>query len=439
MNTTSNSLCYALMIAYYYPPIEQTGTRRVVKFVKYLPQWGYQPVILTTRTRGSLPDDDATLTFRCDDLIGPFKRAYRAYKLRNVTQEQQPNIGLLSPTSKIEQFKRRYFIPNPTIIWYPLAVRTGLRVVRSLPIRVLYSTSPSETEHLIALRLKQLTGLPWVADFRDGWIFEPLIAERNTMPCRHQIEQRMEAAVIRAADAVVVVSDPMAEDFAHRYPYAREKISVITNGYDAEDFAHLTRAPAPSSATFRVVHTGNFSLSIWKTSIDGLLKAMKLMHDAELSIMKNLEIVLVGELSHDERTAIEQSGVREYFTIKGRVSYQEALQYQVDADVLLLVIASSMVSGSSNKLFEYLATGRPILALADLTSVAKYVHNLGVGLVVDPENVRGIQHALQTLHAQWKAGLLPTRINDRVRQFDRRALTSRLASLFDNLIEKTAG
>jgi hypothetical protein len=155
-------------------------------------------------------------------------------------------------------------------------------------------------------------------------------------------------------------------------------------------------------------------------------------------IMEVLEIVLVGTLTADEQAMITHSGVAAWCTLVGRVSYSEALQYQVDADVLLLVTAAELMSITGNKIFEYLVSGRPILALSPPdASAGQLVAQFGAGLVVDPNNAIGIERALLTLYAQWQAGLLPTRVPDGVRQFDRQALTGTLAGLFDALVAST--
>ncbi|NJN66965.1 MAG: glycosyltransferase family 4 protein [Chloroflexaceae bacterium] len=338
------------------------------------------------------------------------------------------------PESRIQQWRAKYFIPDQQIIWYPWAVWTARNLLRSMPIRLLYSTSTPETDHLVGLTLKRLTGLPWVADFRDGWMFET-IPFRHTSSLRHAIESRLERAVVTAADHIITASDALADDFCQRYPQVAPRMTVITNGYDPDDFAHIQRAEQ-RPPTFRVVHTGTFSLTRWNSSLEGLLTALSTMQSQQYPLMQDLDVTLVGELSATELETIRRSGVCASFSMIGSVPYPEALQHQVNAEVLLLIIPPGIVGMSNNKVFEYLATGRPILALAQDTSLAgRLITNLGAGLVVAPDDVVGIQRALQTFHAQWKAGLLPTRVHPAVAQFDRRELTRKLAAVFDRLLE----
>jgi glycosyltransferase involved in cell wall biosynthesis len=436
MHTNPSPQRHILMIPYYYPPVDHTGTRRITSFVKYLPQFSYRPVVLTTRTRGSLPEDKATMTFRCDDLTGPFKRAYRAVKLRNVPQDQRANIGLLSSKSRIQRLKMTFLLPDEHILWYPLAVWQGLQIIRTLPIQAIFSTSPPESSHLVALTLKRITGLPWIADFRDGWLFEPLIPQRKTSTLRRMLELPLEQIVMSSADRIITVNDIIAGDMQRRYPLLAMHISTLYNGYDAAALETIQRKNNQKKNRFRVVHTGKFSISRASTKVNELLATLSVLQAQQHPIIDVLEIVLVGTLTTDEMDAIHHSDVKDVFTLVGNVSYQESLQYQGDADVLLLVIAAELLSITGNKIFEYLASGRPILALAPPDSSAgQLVAQHGAGLVVAPDDYTGIERALLTLYVQWLAGLLPTRVPDGVRQFDRQVLTGKLAGLFDELIE----
>jgi glycosyltransferase involved in cell wall biosynthesis len=428
----AQKLRHVLLITYLYPPVENAGTRPVEKFVKYLPEFGYRPVILTTRNYGYLPDDANKLIFRADELLGFFKRVYRALKLRHVPVYQRGVIGLLPSGGRLERWKFTYMVPDPKIIWYLPAVQQGRKVLHSQPVRLLYSISPPETSHLVALKLKQETGLPWVADFRDGWLFEPLISARLASNLRHRLESKLELKVMRAADRVITVNEVMAADMTRRYPEAVDKVSVIPNGYDPDDFAQLQRQ-VPSDDKLRLVYTGSLSLSRQGTSLSGLLKALQAMHANDLPMMKHLEIILVGNLAVNELQAVEQSGVSQYFSLVGSVPYKQALQYQVDADILLLVIAPNAIGVSTSKLAEYLAAGHPILALSGPSAAAELISKLDAGLIVEPNNTSGIQHALQVFYQQWQAGQLATRQISQLCQFDRRTLTKQLAHLFDEI------
>jgi glycosyltransferase involved in cell wall biosynthesis len=285
------------------------------------------------------------------------------------------------------------------------------------------------------LKLKQETGLPWLADFRDGWMFEPLVSGRRGPGFWPGLSARLEQKVVLAADRLVTVNDIIADDLIQRYPEAAAKVSVITNGYDPEDFLPLHRQEN-HPRKFRVIHTGALALSRAGTSLAGLLAALCAIHHSHHPLCQDLEIVMVGQLTASEIEAIEKSGIARYFSLVNPVAYQTALQYQLDADLLLLVTAPEDVGVSTSKLFEYLAAGRPILALTGPSAAAELITKMQAGQVVSPTDVGGIQQALQTFHRQWQAGQLATQRYPGLSQFDRRELTRKLALLFDELITR---
>jgi glycosyltransferase involved in cell wall biosynthesis len=423
---------HALMIAYFYPPVDHTGTRRVTAFVRYLPMCGYQPVVLTTSTHGTLSDDAERMVYRAANLTDLIRRPYSMLKLRRVQQEQRANAWLISPDNPLVRMQSAWFIPDTHITWYPLALRRARQIVRQVPVQVLYSTSPPETNHMVALRLKQMTGLPWVADFRDGWLFEAPQPHHASSLWRWKLETRLERMVVQHADRIVTVNDVIAGDFAHRYPERASDVVVISNGYDPEAFAHVQRQ-ATRGERFRLVYTGALGWGEQGRSINGLLQALQALQREQSPLMQHLDILLVGRVNSTEQSAIEQSGVGDTFTLTGLVPYQQALQHQVDADVLLLVTGRSVKSVTTTKIFEYLAARRPILALTGPSAAADLLRETEAGIVIDPDDSAAIQATLKHLYERWKNGTLRSEANDLVRQFDRSELTKRLAVLFDTL------
>ncbi|MEI8305940.1 MAG: hypothetical protein WCF99_02630 [Chloroflexales bacterium] len=155
--TPDRPTCELWMLPYYYPPADHAGTRRVTAFAKYLPEAGYRPIILTTNIRGSTPSDTAQHIFRADEISSLLARPYRALRLRRMPQQQRANAAAIAADSWISRMLMACLIPDLHITWYPLAVRQGLRLLRSRPIKLLFSSSPPTTSHLVALRLKHLT------------------------------------------------------------------------------------------------------------------------------------------------------------------------------------------------------------------------------------------------------------------------------------------
>jgi glycosyltransferase involved in cell wall biosynthesis len=180
-----------------------------------------------------------------------------------------------------------------------------------------------------------------------------------------------------------------------------------------------------------VVYTGTFSTG--RRSIDALITALQRLKQEQRPIATHIELLIAGNLTATEQSVIESATIADMVTTVGIVPYHESLQHQVDADVLLLLVPPGAVSSTTTKLFEYLATGRPILALSAQSAAADLIRELDAGVVVPPEDPHTIAHACEQLYEQWKAGDLPTRADERVRRYDRRALTGELGALFDRM------
>jgi glycosyltransferase involved in cell wall biosynthesis len=419
-----------LMTSYFYSPIENPGTRRVRAFARYLPEVGYRPLVLTTDARGMLDDDVAAGVFRAPDLLRASLRLVPS--VRRAQAARGPAAHVVRAGSWPARLLDIALVPDIHVGWTLPAVLRGLPLARSGAVDLLYSSSPPASTHLVALQLKRVTNLPWVADFRDGWMFEPPNPAPLRFRWRRPLERRLEAAVVAGADRIVTVNDAIAADFARRYPDAAGKIAVIPNGYDPEHFEGLHRAM--DRGRFRLVHTGSISLSRQGTTITALLAALRLLRARRAAVLTDLEVVFVGALSSEERALIQMVGADAPVRICGHVSHLEALQWQCDADVLLLVTVGGETSVTTSKLFEYLAARRPILALTGRSPAAKLINELGVGVVVAPDDAVSIAAALERYHIEWLAGGPEDLPEGRALRFDRRRLTGRLATLLDELI-----
>lgn len=421
-----------LMLAYHYAPADHTGTRRVAAFVKYLPGLGYDPVVLTTNARGSLANDAAQRVYRAAELGRIVAAPLRRLRARPAAQAGGGPAPLVTDSGLL-RLLHAIMVPDMCVTWYPLAVRRGLALLRERPIRLIFSSSPPVTSHLVALRLKRQSGLPWVADFRDGWMFEPPNPAPLANPLRARVELALEGLVVRHADQIVTVNQTIAADFARRYPRAASKIAVITNGYDPAALDGLRRQ-RPSDGKLRLVYTGSLGMSRAGTSLDGLLAALHGLRAEEPGLAADLELVLVGGLSAAEAARIESAGLGGQVRVAGTVPHHDALRQQADADVLLLVTVPGPSGVTTNKLFEYLAVGRPILALTGQSHAAALIRELDAGLIVAPDDVAGIRTALRGLHGRWRAGELRTLSDPRVARYSRPRLTAELAAHFDRLL-----
>ena len=331
--------------------------------------------------------------------------------------------------------RTRICIPDLQTTWLPAALWRGLRQLRHHPAALIYSTYPPASAHLLGLALKTLTGRPWVADFRDSWIYDPLDPILGELPYRRALEQRLEEAVVNSADAVIAATEISAEHLRCAYPRAADRIQVIANGFDPEDFEFV--APADEE-TLQIVHAGSFSLSHPQRDPQSLFTALETLLDQNPTWAQRLHLVLVGQLSTAERQAavrLEQAGMIE---IVGAVQREAALACQQRAHVLLLVdhVRPWPSSNVPGKFYEYLAARRPILALTGHGMVERLMFQLRAGTCVAADDPNAIRAALVDLYERFGTGTLKSQVDEtELQRFHRRALTRQLAACFDRVLQ----
>lgn len=408
---------HVLFVAYFFPPHGGAGVQRTLKFVKYLPEFQWWPVILTSRTEPSVLDH--SLMDEVDQKI-PIYRTPALMMPRQVPWRIRNSIG------------RWLFLVDEQIGWFPFAVRAGSRIIRRNDIQVIYTTSAPYTSHLIGHRLKQLTGLPWVADFRDSWVGN--FARQIPSAFHHKFASNWEERILQNANRVLVVSEPMGSDLLKRHTAIDPgKIEVLTNGFDPQDF-DVSEPVAADPDRFLIVYNGSFYNKLI-TPETFFLAVKEAIQKGNIPANK-LCIRLIGKHSEFVSQEIAASGIAELVETIGYLPHKRSLGHLLSADVLLLIISDRPGSEAvyTGKIFEYLAARKPILALAPPGVAADLVRSANAGRVVAPDNVAEISQALVDYYQAWKKGLLISKSDpDIVARFNRRTLTERMAKIFNSV------
>jgi glycosyltransferase involved in cell wall biosynthesis len=420
-----------LFVVHDYPPIRTTGAERPLRFSQLLPEFGYFPAILTTKRYGSLPSDKQDRVYRADDLIHNLFRALRDKHTENLAQNEQFRVATVSNQSALGRIRDSLLIPDTKIGWIPEAMHLGRRVVEATQSSLIYSSSPPESAHLIAMRLSKSLALPWVADLRDGWMYEPPNAHVRSRAWRQRIEERMERAMIRQAAAVVTTTSWISADMQNRYPDEAHKVHTITNGFMESEFSGLKRR-SPQSDEISIVYTGSLAASRQGTSPKGFFAGLRICLERYPDIKPR--VLMVGNFLASEIKEAQDAGVAEVVRFLPRVPRREALQYQIDADILLLIVAPNQRSMVPLKLFEYIRAGRPILALVAENAAADIIQRHDLGLIVPPDQPEAIAAALADLLIRVRKDALWPGFTVAQPLYDRRRLTGDLARLFDDLL-----
>ena len=378
-----------LVVLYHFPPLASVGSARWLAQGKYLRRLGHEVTFLTTSAFGTTPEDDALGAVRTRDLVAsaPLRRALGRPALPadgGAAAEERPPPGVLT----------RLLVPDATVVsWVPWAAAAARRLVRERGIDCVLTTSPHESTHAVGLALPRET--PWIADFRDGWTFEPLRPPFYT-GLQARLDRRLERAVATRADRVLAATRPIADDL-------RERLGVdavhVPNAWDPELVAEADAAEPPALAPDRVslVHTGALA-GEWGRDPGPLLAALRSLADREPEAAARLELVLAGSHGREERELLARYRLDGLARHVGPLSRPAALALQRRAGALLLV-TSRNTSEATGKLPEYLAAGRPILALAAGNEAARVVEETGTGIAVPPDDAEGLVAALRDLAA----------------------------------------
>ena len=408
----------ALLIAYHYPPLGGPGVFRTLKFTKYLPNFNYQPFILTIKNP----------MYRLNDpsLIGEIPSQAKinrvfAFEHRILRVPRLLNLNL-----------RWFYLPDEHIGWLPFAVFYGSKLIKKENIDVLFATSPSYSTLLIGSLLKKKTKKPLVVDFRDPWINNSFI---NYPTKFHEfIDTKMEKYVLTQADYITVASDLIRDDIIKRYPFAEPKIETITNGFDPDDFKNLDQQNR--SRKFRIAYTGSIYGQLTARSFFIALKEL-ISENAELK--KNIEVVFVGNYGKETQNLVSELHLEENVYLKGYVAHKKCLELIVNSDLLLLLITILGSKGKeilTGKIFEYLASKKPIIAIAPEDGLAsKLIKSLNAGIIIPPRNVELVKEAIMQFYKTWRneKRLIEPNTSDELQKYNRRFLTQRLSKIFEKI------
>lgn len=425
-----------VIVTYYWPPAGGPGVQRWLKFVKYLRDFGIEPVVFTadnpyyptidTSLAEEIPEGIKVIKcpiFEPNNIVAKFKKS-----------EAQKSAGFLDPNpsffAKILLYIRaNYFIPDARMFWVKPSVKKLKKYILEEKIDLVITTGPPHSLHLIGKRLKEELGVKWLADFRDPWTsidYFHLLPLTNTARKKHF---KMEEDVVESADSVLMVSDHAKK----KYEGFNKEINVITNGFDNEVIENVGGVILDSK--FSITHIGSMNSErnpkiLWETLSE--------LCEEDSDFADDLELKFIGRL--DDSVWNEEIVLRNFKNLS-RIPYvphNEAKKYQKQAQVLLIVVndypsAKEMIPG---KTFECLQAQRPILAFApedgDLATILKETE---AGVAIDFSNKEKVKKEILHLYNNYKKGNLKVNIKG-LNKFHRKSLTKKLSFIIKDLINK---
>ncbi|MEO8590489.1 MAG: glycosyltransferase [Flavobacteriales bacterium] len=356
-----------LIITYYWPPNGGAGVYRWLKFSKYLPGYGWKPVVYTPSNPELTADDPGLLRDVHPDVElvkQPISEPYTMYKrLTGRKADEKVETAFLSERKRKSWrddlalwVRSNFFVPDARVGWVRPSVAFLKAYLKEHPVEAIITTGPPHSMHLIGLELKRALGVKWIADFRDPWTdidFYHQLALTGWADRRHR---RRERSVLQNADRVVTVSWSWAKDLEK---LGGRKVEVITNGFDPAD---IPAPPVPVDEAWSLVHLGAMSAT---RDCPALWKRLSALCESDPEFAARFKLRFVGPVDHSIMESVRAAGLLDKVERLGRVSHDDAMREMQRARVLLLPINDTPNKQGilPGKLFEYLGVGRPILAV----------------------------------------------------------------------------
>lgn len=443
-----------LMAAYYFPPLGGSGVFRSIKFAKYLPQFHWWPTVISTDcpplemscVDGSLVKEipagiqviripDLVYTMRMSsfpenieaELISFLKTILRS------DQEAGTMVNALSRT-KVGRVKLLVF-PCPALLWAYEVIQYLEKYVDLLKFQAIYTTSSPYSAHLIGLYLKQKYGISWVADYRDPWT-DASQKEMGVIRSNDPLLVLLERILLKEADCSIAVEEHFALDYVERFCIPAEKIATIPNGYDEDDFSDLS-ASEEQPSKFTMVYSGVLRAKSAVYCFSAFLEALcQLTVEGKVDLDK-IQLLMIGEITGEAKDLLRKYDLDSALIETGYLSHGEALQANMRANLLLSLTGESpelrFIHGG--KMFDYLRSGRPILAMVPKNgAVERLLRETGHGKAFTSMEVSGIKAMILREYQAWRQGerreLLHSPL---IKQFERKNLTRKLAEVLERI------
>jgi len=413
------------MIAFHYPPLlGSSGVHRTLTFSRHLPEFGWEPLILTA-VASAYPSVAAEHNDRVPKGI---------VVARALALDAARHLSIAGRTL------RPLALPDRWVSWWPAAVMKGLRLIRQYKPKVIWSTYPIATAQLIGLTLHRLSGIPWVADFRDPMNEEdPATGEKfPSDPAVRRVNRWIEQPTIRYCSRAVFTTPGTARMYRAHYPEVpQSRWRIIANGYDEVSFREAESRPRPArTADGRVVlvHSG----VIYPSERDprAFFGALADLRRAGKFTPDNLKVVLRASGHEDKyRTYLENLNIQDLVVLEGMIPYSEALAEMLSADGLLLFQGSTCNWQIPAKLYEYLRARRPILAMTDPNGdTAMALKEEGIDTIVPLDSREDVARALLAFVTRIRAGRAPIASGEAIEGHSRRCRTKELAEVLDSVV-----
>lgn len=436
-----------LIITYYWPPSGGSGVQRWLKMSKYLPEYGWQPVIYTPED-GEFPIEDPTLLKdvprEAEIIKRPIVEPYTLYKkFLGMKKDDKVKAGFIKEERKKANWKENFalwvrgnlFIPDARCWWIKPSVRYLKHYLKEHPVDAIISTGPPHSMHLIAMKLKEVMSIPWIADFRDPWTEIDYYDDLYLSLWADKKQHKLEREVLTKADIVVTVSHDWARRLGRK---SNRNVRVVYNGFDQDN--ETTSIVTPLFDKFTITYLGVLSkiqnpAKLWEI----LGKLVKTHHE----FASNLKINIIGQIDSSVIQSIEAQELSTYVHYSSYLPHSEVPAVHRQSTILLLLLMPDNVLRAkgllTGKLFEYLASGRPILCIGpEDGDAAQILKETNAGITIGFDDKEKMKEVILDYYQQYKTNGLPDNKTISIEKYSRRALAGEYVKLLEKISETRA-
>ncbi len=416
-----------LIIAYQFPPMGGSGVQRTSKFVKHLSKFSYEPIVLTRSTQNvSLIDESLNKDIPEDTVI-----------YRTASYDLSDSTGKKAIPSKI--LARKFLIPDQARLWEKSLHNYAIELIIKHQIKIIYSTSYPYSDHLLALHIKKTLGdkVKWVCDFRDEWTNNPYTKDNPHSTYRQNIEFKMESEVLQYADSVIANTPVMRQNFIDIHKVSekeQKKFYTIPNGYDVDDFDGIDLSPVKTDK-FTITYTGAL---YGRRKPDYFFKAIQELVESGEIPKDKLQINFIGNYKKNElMDNVSRFNIQDNVTIYDYMPHKEAIGMLASSNALLLIEGGGVGADAfyTGKVFEYMYTNRPVIAVLPKGCATDMVNDTKIGLVSHFDDVEQTKKNVLHFYKIWEKGeVYQDQDFELIKKFDRVELTRQLSEIFDELL-----
>jgi len=419
-----------LIIVYYFPPSGGSGVQRWLKFVKYLPEFGWEPTVITTKD-GDYPSLDQSLLEDIPENIKIIRTKTPAFgslfhKLNKKTSEIP--YGSLETSSEDSMIKKisiwlrlNLVIPDARKIWNNHAFKAASEELLSHKYDLIVTSGPPHSTHLIGLKLKQKFNIKWIADFRDPWTTMGYLRNVRRWRITEKSDQKLEKKVVKNCDLLFAAHQMILDDFGND-----KKMHLLTNGFDHEDFENIEREKEQKK--FCINYFGTIALEANPISI---LKAINELFEKG---NKNIRLNFRGKVDHKVKQILQKEDRNDLIKFYPYTSHKETIKKMMNSSLLLLMVNNvpnnkGIIPG---KIFEYIGSQIPILAVGPKDGeTAKILEKTRKGKMFSYHEIEDIKKYIESKLNNWK-NKKEISINQDFLKYSRKNLTKKLVSIIEN-------